>query len=68
VAHFTTWNGSATRTASGQGLGHDGVDEVRAIRADVGDLGAPVRTEQVEELAHRGTGTSRSGHTSRRAS
>ena len=43
------------------GLLNDGVDEVRAIGADVGDLGTPLDTEQVEELPHRGAGPSRRG-------
>ena len=40
MAHFTTWNGSAQRTAFGQRSRHHGGDPVRAVGGHVGDLGA----------------------------
>ena len=39
----------------------DGVDEVRPVSRDVGDLGAALGAEEVEELAHRGARASRRG-------
>ncbi len=40
-------------------LGDDGVDEVGPISGNVGDLGAALFAEQVEELVDRGAGASR---------
>ena len=37
----------------------DGVDEVSPICRDMGDLGTPLLTEEVEELTHRGAVASR---------
>src|SRR5680860_951486 len=61
VAHFTTWNGSATPHRVGAGLGDDRVDKVSPISRNMGDLRTPVLTEKVEELPHRGAGAPRCG-------
>ncbi len=40
-------------------VGHDGIDEVSPIGADMGDLGATLGSEEIEELTHGRTGASR---------
>jgi hypothetical protein len=45
----------------GTGLGHDGVDEVRAVGRDMSDLRTALGAQEVKEPAHRGAVAARRG-------